>query len=91
MLRPSFSIRDNKTGHFSDPMFFNFDKEAVREFSLLAKNDKTKICQFPSDFDLYHVGYYDTDSCRQTSADAPKLIQTGLSAHSEVDVVVTRM
>lgn len=69
-----FSIRDAKAEIFNPPFYKHTPGEAEREFTRLAKDDKSQVFQFPDDYDLYMLGTYDDQSGKITSLDTPQHI-----------------
>lgn len=81
MKYPIYSYRDHKVG-FMPPQCDQSEQAAVRGFAY-AINGKDGIMHFsPSDFDLYHVGDFDSES-GQIVAFVPELVCSG-SSISEV-------
>lgn len=60
MLKNVFSVRDSKAEVFDFPASAHTIAEAERMFTTLANNQETPIGKFPEDYDLYHLGKYDT-------------------------------
>jgi len=55
-----FSIRDTKGEVYNQPFFKHTHGEAERYFREVKKDDKSLVCQYPEDFDLYYVGNFNT-------------------------------
>lgn len=53
-----FSIRDSKAEVFYPPFFKKTMGEAERDFMELTRDDKSVVCKYPEDFDLYYVGEF---------------------------------
>lgn len=53
-----FSIRDSKAEVFNTPFFQKTHGEAERTFKELANDEKSMICKYPEDYDLYYLGEY---------------------------------
>lgn len=62
MKMKAFSIRDAKAEIFNTPFFKTTHGEAERDFKAAVNDDKTTLHKFPEDFDLWHVGEYDTNT-----------------------------
>lgn len=61
MVFPVYSIRDNKT-QFFEPQLHNNEQAAVRAFDMAVHNTGSVTAFSPSDFDLFQIGDYDTDT-----------------------------
>lgn len=78
MKYPIYSMRDSKVG-FGTPFVETSDVTAQRGFAF-AINNKDGIMGFsPSDFDLYRLGWFDTESGQIGSEDVPFFIVSGSS------------
>lgn len=53
-------IKDVVTGQLDLPVFFHTMAEANRELSQLVNNPKTKVSQYPQDFEFIEIGSYDS-------------------------------
>lgn len=69
-----YSIRDSKGEIYMQPMFQKTHGEAERTFKQLANDDKTTICKFPEDYDLYYLGEYNDQTGKISSLDTPQHI-----------------
>ncbi|WNK13726.1 MAG: nonstructural protein [Microvirus sp.] len=60
----AFAMRDAKTASFSLPQFFTHPSAALRSFQtdLVNEPDGSIIRRHSTDFDLYQVGEFDTDT-----------------------------
>jgi len=67
-----FSIRDSKGETYFPPFHKNTHGEAERFFQDLARDEKSTINKHPEDFDLYHVGEFDTQSGKIKPLDTPQ-------------------
>lgn len=80
MILNVYSMRDKYTG-FLSPTFEVNDQVAIRAFSYALFNTPGSVLGFaPTDFDLYHLGTFDTDSGFFSSLGVPSLVITGQSA-----------
>lgn len=63
MKQRLYSIRDRKVGYMQ-PVIRQNDEVAVRDFFLtLSQTDSDNVFKiYPADFDLYFVGYFDSES-----------------------------
>lgn len=59
-----FAIRDRATDQYGNPMFFVNRGQAIRSFSDEINNntDNNMLAKHSDDFDLYHMGQYETDT-----------------------------
>lgn len=57
--RPVIAVYDKKLGLFDPPFVVRHIGEAVREWDVVTKDEKTKFGKHPSDFELFHIADYD--------------------------------
>lgn len=55
-----YAVHDAVTG-FLTPTVDQSDPAAVRNFAHAVKAGQSLMSSHPSDYDLYHIGWYDTD------------------------------
>lgn len=55
------SIKDEKTGAFSQPSFVPTVGAAVRSFSELCNTKDSMCCKYPQDFTMYKIGTFDDE------------------------------
>lgn len=80
MILNVYSMRDKHTG-FLSPTFEVNDQVAIRAFSYALLNTPGSVLGFaPTDFDLYCLGSFDTDTGFISSLPVPSLVITGDSA-----------
>lgn len=72
MIYKLFSVRDSKSEIFHSPWFFKTHGEAEREFRTVVNTEKSKLAQFPEDYDLYYVGEYDDNTGKFNPVDSPQ-------------------
>lgn len=72
MKLKAFSIRDAKAEVFNTPYFKSTHGEAERDFRTAVNDPKTKLNQYPEDFDLYYLGEYDDQSGNFVSLKTPQ-------------------
>ena len=60
MKYPLYCVRDVKTSFFP-PQPANTEEEAIRQFSMMVNNPSGVMGFAPKDFDLYMVGYFDSE------------------------------
>lgn len=78
-----YAIRDAKGETFGNPFFKHMHGEAERDFTAACRDPKTSIHQFPEDFDLYHLGVYDTVKGTVTSLDTPQHMMKAISVKQQ--------
>lgn len=66
MIRNVYSFRDNKTS-FGQIWFDNGDESAKRGFAMMVNNPDGIMGFSPSDFDLFKIGTFDTETGRLDS------------------------
>lgn len=79
-----YSVFDVKAGVFQQPIFVINDAVAIRSFDAVVKDKSHEIGKYPSDYSLYHIGVFDTDSGhiypgRKDSNTNPTKVIDGLS------------
>lgn len=72
MIYALYTIRDNLVG-FGSPMAAENDPVAVRMFEHAFKMSDSIFRTRPSEYDLYYIGDYNTDTAEITST-VPRLI-----------------
>lgn len=72
MKQQIYSVRDSKAEIFNVPFYGNTHAEAERSFVAAANDPKSNINQFPEDFDLWHLGQYDTQTGIVTPLPTPQ-------------------
>lgn len=78
-----YSIRDQKGETFSPPFFKHMHGEAERDFVQLVRDPKSTISQFPEDFDLYHIGTYNTKTGVACPLDTPQHMMKAINAKEQ--------
>lgn len=84
MKYPVFCIRDTKVGF--DPTFMVQvnDDAAVRGFEVAINNPSNVVMNYrPSDYELYKIGEFDTDSGRFFSLDVPVFMIGGNDVYAK--------
>lgn len=69
-----YSIRDAKAEIFNPPFYKKTHGEAERDFSALVRDEKSMVCKYPEDYDLYYLGTYDDNTGKLDSLDTPQHI-----------------
>jgi len=59
-----YAVRDNATEQYGNAMFMVGHGQAIRSFTdeINNKANDNMLNKHPADFDLYHLGEYDTDT-----------------------------
>lgn len=76
MKQQIFAVRDIKANTFFTPNFQHSKGEAIRAFADAVNNDEKNnlLNTHPEDFEMYHLGEYDTDTGKITPIDPSQLI-----------------
>lgn len=79
MILNIYSMRDKLTG-YSQPTFELYDAVAMRNFEHAVMAAQGLFKTHPEDFDLYHLGVFDTETgIISGGADSPRLVLAGSS------------
>lgn len=64
MIQNIYAVRDRATDQYGQPMFMINHGHAIRSFADEANraDAQNNIYNHPDDYDLYHLGTYDTDT-----------------------------
>lgn len=62
MKTKCYSIFDTKAGYFNTPFFATNDVVAIRSFREASEDPTTSIHRTPSDYELFALGTFETDS-----------------------------
>lgn len=79
MIYGVYSIRDVKTGFMSPAIEVN-DDSAARNFYLAISKSEGIFFTFPSDFSLYHIANFDSDTGVIDPSIPPVLVAEGVHA-----------
>lgn len=72
MIKYAFTVRDNKTDSFFDPIYFTHMSMAERAM-VDCMNDATHVLgKHTEDFALYYLGEYDDSTGKHELQDAPQ-------------------
>lgn len=74
-----YSIRDAKAEIFNAPFYKHTHGEAERDFTMLVNDEKSTVCKFPEDYDLYHLGSFDEKSGKAEWLDTPQHISKAIN------------
>ena len=73
-MKNIYSIRDLDNEEFFEP-FLLWDNESAIEYTSRKVNDITsRLNQFPGEYELYHIGSFNSDTGIITGYEEPKLI-----------------
>lgn len=71
----AYSLFDVKTGLYSQPHFLQTNGHAIRSFALACENADSDLNKFHSDFSLFHIGTFNTETGELTKQ-LPKQLAT---------------
>lgn len=54
-----YAVLDVKANAFVSPHFHKSHGQAIRDFSAAVRGGKSMLSNYPDDFSLYHLGYFD--------------------------------
>ena len=78
MVYPICVIRDAKT-QFYPPQCYDSVPAAIRDFSMAVNSAKGAIAFAPGDFDMYHIGNFDTEKGEIETITPIEQIASGIS------------
>lgn len=82
MKYPVYSIRDQKVGFQPQLIVEQSDQSAIRGFSYAINGNEGLMNYSPSDFDLFRIGEFDTETGEFKSVN-PVNICSGISVYGE--------
>lgn len=71
-------IYDKKTALYGPPAVVVHVGEAVREFDSLRKENGTKINRNPEDYELHHLGLWDSSTGLSENLESPITLASGV-------------
>lgn len=74
-----FAVKDTKGGMFLTPMHARSHGEAERMFKEATSDERSLICKYPEDYDLYHLGKFDDQTGKYDLKPAPEHIVNALN------------
>ena len=80
-----YSIRDAKTEIFNTPFFKVTHGEAERDFRTACQDEKTNLCKYAEDYDLYFLGEYDDGDGKVTPLDTPQHIIKAIQCVKKIE------
>lgn len=83
MILGIYSIRDNLTG-FLTPVVEQNDAAARRNFEHAIMNPQSLMHSHVSDYDLYKLGYFDTETGVLEQAEPIEMVVAGGSVNAKV-------
>lgn len=74
-MRGLYSIFDRGVGKYMMPFPAETDHDAIRQCKAVVNSDrKSPMTDYPEDYDLYFVGWFNEEECKLQSAQAPRLV-----------------
>lgn len=67
-----FSVYDSKVGVYETLFTFRTTGEAIRSFSVICTDPKSKFCVHPTDFALFELGTFDDSTAKVDLYPVPK-------------------
>lgn len=88
MLHRLYSFYDCKALSFSQPFCIINDYEAIRAFYSLCSDPESKMCVYPEDYQLFHLGTLD-DTSGELTPSIPTKLATGLEARAHFTQLIS--
>lgn len=73
------AVRDLKLADYGDPMFFRTLGEAERAFRDGVSDPQSMLNKHPEDYDLWHIGMYDSETGAFFAEGGPLFLCNALS------------
>ena len=73
------AIRDRAVDSFGNPVAVVAIGQATRSFGDEIRNPESNMHRHPDDYDLYHIGSFDTSTGAIVSRETPEMIAIGKS------------
>jgi len=67
----AYAVFDNKALRYLNPFFMQSHPEAIRAFGDNCLNKETTWNKYPTDYDLYFIGYFDQENAELNSLPTP--------------------
>lgn len=80
MLTNLYALKDVKGGYYGNIFQEIQDVDAQRSFIVATRDNKSKVGQFPQDFELVRLGCFDNISGKVTILDQPVFLFNGVQA-----------
>lgn len=74
MIKRVYSLFDEKSGIYANPVYLTTDGEALRVLSDLLEDPKSTVSRHSSDYKLYFVGTFDAISGNFKGLPEPKFL-----------------
>lgn len=73
------TVKDRATDEYGNPMFLVSIGQAVRSFGdeVNRQDPQNNLYNHPDDYDLYHLGTYDTANAKFEMLENPERVATG--------------
>lgn len=72
MILKIYSIWDQKGEIFNTPFYQRTHGEAERSFKQVVNDEKSNLCRYPEDYDLYYLGEYDDQTGKMMPKETPQ-------------------
>ena len=82
-----YSIRDEAAGIFTAPTIDMSDESAIRNFKKMCSDAGSMMNFKPSDFSLYYVGYYDSETAEINPLVPPNRLIVGSDCDYRKEIV----
>lgn len=81
-LQNLFAVYDRQASYYLVPFSARSEAEALRSFSEAVLTSETPIANYPADFDLVHIGFFDLDTGLVSGSPSgmPRVVINGLQA-----------
>lgn len=78
MLSPIFTVYDSKVESYQPPFTAQHKGYALRDFERASNDSSTSIGQYPSDYTLFEIGTFNTQTGKITQHEAKISLGTAL-------------
>lgn len=79
------AVRDRAIDAFMNPFVVQALGQGIRSFSDEVNNSQSPMFSHPDDYDLYHIGDYDSDTGLVVACTPPRMIAIGKDVSSPKD------
>jgi hypothetical protein len=84
MIINRYAIYDKKSGIYDIPFYAKDDLQAIRHFHILSRREGSNLRHFTADFDLTHIGSYNTETGKDEFIGKIETILTGKELDDEI-------
>ena len=84
MKLQAFSIFDHASETFAGPFFVPSERVALRVYSEIANNPQSDVSKYPKDYELFHIGTFDTTTALLTD-EKPTMIARASSLVKKIE------